>query len=102
MAAAVFIYCKAYDERFKLHQFKVNPTERSTDSGRTGIAHRIRDRFEELKDDSAYVGYFSDSDKLMLNYNVLSYVVQELARCSILDAPVDAKGMAYEEIVAHS
>jgi type I restriction enzyme M protein len=96
------IYCKAYDEMNSIGAFKLDGTDRRTAAGRTQIADRIRSLFEKVKTDSSYSNYFSDNDRLILNDNVLSFAAGELASCAILEAPIDAKGMAYEEITAHS
>lgn len=95
------IFCKIHDERTSGSRgFWVKGTERNTPEGQAAIAARIKALFEEVKRDPNYSSVFSDRDAIDLNDRVLAYVVGELSRYNLLEADVDVKGAAYEEITS--
>ncbi len=95
------IFCKIHDERSRgKRRFWVRGTERNTPDGQRAITARIKELFEEVKQDTDYASVFSDSDTIVLNERVLAYVVGELSRYNLLETDVDVKGAAYEEITA--
>lgn len=95
------IFCKIHDERTSgSRRFWVKGTERNTPEGQQAIAKRIKELFEEVKNDPSYASVFSERDAIELNDRVLAYVVGEFSRYNLLDTDVDVKGAAYEEITA--
>lgn len=106
------IFCKMYDEKQRFvdakagrsyrRRFWVGVKECSTLEGQHAAAKRIRDLFEELKNDNAFGDVFEMDAKIDLTDPTLAYVASELAKYSFLDATVDVKGTAYETIVEHT
>ena len=106
------IFCKMYDEKQRFvdakagrsyrRRFWVGVKECSTSEGQHTAAKRIRDLFEELKNDNAFGDVFEMDAKIDLTDPTLAYVASELAKYSFLDATVDVKGTAYETIVEHT
>ena len=95
------IFCKIHDERTSgRRRFWVKGTERNTTDGQAAIADRIKALFEEVKRDPNYASIFSERDAIELNDRVLAYVVGEFSRYNLLEADVDVKGAAYEEITS--
>jgi len=95
------IFCKIHDERTSgSRRFWVKGTERNTPEGQRAIAKRIKELFEEVKNDPNYTSVFTERDVIELNDRVLAYVVGEFSRYNLLDTDVDVKGAAYEEITA--
>ena len=95
------IFCKIHDERTSGSRcFWVKGTERNAPEGQAAIAARIKALFEKVKRDPNYSSVFSDRDVIDLHDRVLTYVVGELSRYNLLEANVDVKGAAYEEITS--
>jgi type I restriction enzyme M protein len=95
------IFCKIHDERTSgSRRFWVKGTERNNPEGQAAIAARVKGLFEEVKHDPDYASVFSERDAIELNDRVLAYVVGELSRYNLLEADVDVKGAAYEEITS--
>jgi len=98
------IFCKIHDERSVIagerRRFWVKSTERNTEKGRATIANRIKQLFDEVKQDHDYSNVFSDRDAIELDDRVLSFSVSELSRYNLSNADVDVKGAAYEEITS--
>lgn len=106
------IFCKLYDEkrRFKCietgesyrKKFWVGIKEKNTDEGRRAVAKRIKDIFEELKQDGTFSDVFDGNEAIALTDKGLAFIAGELAKYSFLDATVDVKGLAYETIVSNT
>lgn len=106
------IFCKLYDEkrRFKCietgesyrKKFWVGIKEKNTDEGRRAVAKRIKDIFEELKQDGTFSDVFDGNEAIALTDKGLAFIASELAKYSFLDATVDVKGLAYETIVSNT
>lgn len=100
------IFCKIYDERLLRgqpsagRQFWVGVTERNTPAGQEAIAGRIKALFDRVKQDRDFRDAFRHGDEIELQPKSLAWIAGELARYDFLDAEVDAKGMAYEAMVA--
>jgi type I restriction enzyme M protein len=94
------IFCKIEDERSANDtlQFYVSQNERSSMSSQAKVKNRLQKLFMEevLK---KYPTIFNENELLGMTPTVLTYVVSELQQYSLLDSPVDVKGVAYEEVV---
>ena len=106
------IFCKLYDEkrRFKCietgesyrKKFWVGIKEKNTDDGRKAVAKRIKDIFEELKQEGTFSDVFDGNEAIALTDKGIAFIASELAKYSFLDATVDVKGLAYETIVSNT
>ncbi len=94
------IFCKIEDERSESEtlQFYVSQTERSSMSSQAKVKARLQKLFTE-RVVNRYPTIFKQNDELGMIPSVLAYVVGELQQYSLLDSPVDVKGIAYEEVV---
>lgn len=94
------IFCKIEDERSdndKL-EFYVTQTERTS----MDLQGRVKTRLDRIFRDrvlSKYPTIFKSNERLEMNGSTLAYVVSEMQQYSLLDSPVDVKGVAYEEVV---
>ncbi len=95
-------FCKIYDERHSPRRFWVGVKERNTSEGQHVIAERIRSLFNDVKRAEEYKGIFDSNSEIRLNDRVLAYIAAQLSRYSILQATIDVKGSAYEEITSHT
>ena len=94
------IFCKVYDETESTGDlsFYIRNEERRSESGQRKVAReRIRPLFEAVKARYPYI--FKPTETVELNQRVLSYIVSELQRVSLLNTNTDVKGSAYEELV---
>ncbi|MEB8389448.1 N-6 DNA methylase [Rhodobacteraceae bacterium KMM 6894] len=92
------IFCKIEDERStKEIEFYVLNTEKSSSDGQLRCLKRIEKLFSDVKKKFPLI--FKAAEDLELSKEVLAYVVSQVQRYSLLDSPVDVKGVAYEEIV---
>lgn len=93
------IFTKIEDERSPQINFYATPSEREN----AGVASAAKKRIQELftaKVVRKYPSIFDDKDAdIDLKPGVVAYVVTELQGYSLLNSPVDVKGVAYEEIV---
>lgn len=94
------IFCKIEDERSReaTVAFYVSDTERNSMDGQTRVKARLQRLFSEhvvIK----YPTIFPTNDELGMLPSVIAYVVSELQQYSLLNSPVDVKGIAYEEVV---
>lgn len=87
------IFIKVYDEQYSptLH-FYILP-----DEDISKVRKRLTKVFEKVQESYKYI--FKGNEVIELNDTVLSYVVSELQRFSLVDTETDVKGEAYEEIV---
>ena len=94
------IFCKIEDERSDQDtlQFYVSQSERTSMTSQGKVKTRLQKLFEE-RVVSQYATIFKPNDELAMILSVLTYVVSELQQYSLLDSPVDVKGVAYEEVV---
>jgi type I restriction enzyme M protein len=93
------IFCKIEDERSNALSFYVTAAERETTTGAIAAKSRI-DKVFKNKVLSKYPTMFPSSDhEIDLKPSVVAYVVSQLQNISLLNSPVDVKGIAYEEIV---
>jgi type I restriction enzyme M protein len=93
------IFCKIEDERSKVLEFFITPSELSNATTAAAAKSRITKLFKE-KVVKKYPNIFVGNDReINLKPNVIAYVVSQLQRFSLLASPIDVKGVAYEEIV---
>jgi type I restriction enzyme M protein len=92
------IFCKIEDERSKVLNFYVTPTERGSATAAGPAKTRIQKVFED-KVIGKYPTIFNERDRVELKANTVAYVVSQLQGFSLLLSPVDVKGVAYEEVV---
>ncbi len=63
---------------------------------------RVKARLDRIFRDRVLAKYptiFKSNERLEMNGATLAYVVSEMQQYSLLDSPVDVKGVAYEEVV---
>lgn len=94
------IFCKIEDERSEREtlKFYVSQSERVSMASQAKVKNRLQKLFEE-EVIGRYPTIFKPHDELGMIPSVLTYVVSELQQYSLLDSPVDVKGIAYEEVV---
>lgn len=94
------IFCKIEDERSTSDtlQFYVSQSERVSMSSQAKVKNRLQKLFQS-EVVQRYPTIFKQTDELAMIPSVLTYVVSELQQYSLLDSPVDVKGIAYEEVV---
>jgi type I restriction enzyme M protein len=95
------IFAKIYDERqHRLRglerRFYVHASEPFTTEGRAAISKRIHGLFTDVKREYPL---FSARDELSLSERALAFVVGELASYDLWATDIDAKGIAYQELV---
>ncbi len=98
------IFCKMHDENLRTEQrqawqrrFWAGPKEQFEEKGRKEIRKRIESLFDEVK--KRYSNIFRGNEEFTLSDRALSFIVSELAKYDFTRTDVDAKGMAYQEIV---
>jgi type I restriction enzyme M protein len=94
------IFCKVYDETESDGdlRFYIRTSERRSEAGQRRVFDdRIAPLFEAVKERYPYI--FKPNEEIGLSRRVLSYIVSELQRISLLRTQTDVKGTAYEELV---
>lgn len=93
------IFAKMYDERpgNQHREFWAAPTEQFDADGRQQIRTRIEPLFAKVK--KAYPNIFSGNEEITLSDRALAFMVSELAKYDFSRTGMDAKGVAYQEIV---
>jgi type I restriction enzyme M protein len=98
------IFCKMHDESLRAKQrqawrrrFWAGPREQFEDKGRKEIRKRIDGLFSEVK--KQYKNIFRGNEEITLSDRALAFIVSELAKYDFTRTDVDAKGVAYQEIV---
>src|SRR5947209_14481090 len=71
--------------------------EEFTPEGRKNIRNRIDTLFAKVKE--RYEEIFNSSDEILLSDRALAFIVAELYRYDFTSSEIDAKGVAYQEIV---
>lgn len=94
------IFCKIEDERSDSEKldFYVTQSERTS----MDLQGRVKARLDRIFRDRVLAKYptiFKSNERLEMNGATLAYVVSEMQQYSLLDSPVDVKGVAYEEVV---
>ena len=93
------IFAKIEDERSSKIDFFTTSLERTNSTAALGSRKRIQSIFNE-KVAGKYPQIFPQADReINLNPSTVAYVVSQLQNYSLLESPVDVKGVAYEEIV---
>ena len=98
------IFAKMHDERAEgvTRRFYAQPTEPFTTEGRKAIRTRIEPLFEEVKQKYGPVSdnpIFRGNEEITLSDRALGFLVAELARYDFARTDIDAKGVAYQELV---
>lgn len=98
------IFCKMHDESLRAKQrqawqcrFWAGPREQFEDKGRKEIRKRIESLFAEVK--KQYDNIFRGNEEITLSDRALAFIVSELAKYDFTRTDVDAKGVAYQELV---
>ena len=93
------IFCKMHDETFRRdeHRFWAGPTEQFEADGQRKIRKRINPLFKEVK--QKFSNIFKGNEEIDLSDRALAFMVSELAKYDFTRTDVDAKGIAYQEIV---
>lgn len=93
------IFCKVYDEDTSgdTMRFFIGNEERRSEIGQRRLRNTIDQLFDDVK--SYYTYIFAPDEQIRLENRVLSYVVGELQRFSLLQTEADVKGAAYEQLV---
>ena len=98
------IFCKMHDENLRAQQrqawtrrFWAGPKEQFNDKGRYEIRKRIDSLFDEVK--AQYRNIFRGNEEITLSDRALAFIVSELAKYDFTRTDVDAKGVAYQELV---
>ncbi len=98
------IFSKMHDENLRAKQrqawqrrFWAGPKEQFDDEGRKAIRKRIEGLFAEVK--QQYKNIFRGNEEITLSDRALAFIVSELAKYDFTRTDVDAKGVAYQELV---
>jgi len=98
------IFCKMHDENLRTKQrqawqrrFWAGPKEQFEAQGRKAIRARIEELFAEVK--KQYKNIFRGNEEISLSDRALAFIVSELAKYDFTRTDVDAKGVAYQELV---
>lgn len=93
------IFSKMHDESYPRGQrrFWAGPKEQFTDQGRADIRKRIEPLFNEVKNNFSDI--FRGNEEIALSDRALAFMVSELSKYDFSRTDVDAKGVAYQEIV---
>lgn len=98
------IFCKMHDESLRVkqrqawkRQFWAGPKEQFDIEGRKAIRKRIEGLFIEVK--QQYRNIFQGNEEISLSDRALAFIVSELAKYDFTRTDVDAKGVAYQELV---
>jgi Type I restriction-modification system methyltransferase subunit len=87
------IFIKVYDEQYNEElKFYILPDEDPQE-----VRQRLTEVFKNVQKHYKYI--FKGNETIELNDIVLSYIVSELQRFSLVDTDTDVKGEAYEQIV---
>ncbi|WP_198048831.1 methylation-associated defense system DNA methyltransferase MAD2 [Nocardiopsis dassonvillei] len=97
------LFAKMYDERKSRNTGKARfysaMTESSSDEGRAAIRERIEDLFADVKREYTKEKLFKSTDEITLSDKALAFIVDELYPYDLGSTDVDAKGLAYQELV---
>lgn len=98
------IFCKMHDESLRAKQrqawkrrFWAGPKEQFDPQRRKAIRMRIEELFSEVK--KQYLNIFRGNEEISLSDRALAFIVSELAKYDFTRTDVDAKGVAYQELV---
>jgi len=91
-------FCKVYDERMSSElNFYIDEAERRSRKGRKKVKKRVNNLFSKVCSQYGYI--FGKDEEINLKSEVISYIVSELQKYSLIETDFDYKGQAYEEIV---
>lgn len=92
------VICKIYDERYKTDDDYVDFRVINEDPGRTGKA--IRELFEKVK--IKYKEVFREDEHILVDDNIITYVVAQLERFSITESSAQIVSDAFESIIGYA
>ena len=95
------LFAKMHDERVSRERgiaprFFAGGDEPFTEEGRRKIRRRVLELFNEVKKEYPL---FSARDEIVLSDRALAFIVSELAPYDLSGTDIDAKGIAYQELV---
>ena len=98
------IFAKMHDERSEgvARRFYALPTEPFGEEGRQNIRRRVEPLFQEVKQQYGSESenpIFRGNEEITLSDRALGFLVAELARYDFARTDIDAKGVAYQELV---
>ena len=93
------IFCKVQDENNLLGELKffIGNEERRSEIGQRRLRNEIEGLFNGVREKYPYI--FDQNTEIVLNNQILSYIVGELQRYSLIQTRADVKGIAYEQLV---
>ncbi|KPI17659.1 N-6 DNA methylase [Actinobacteria bacterium OK074] len=95
------LFAKMYDERISrgtAHgRFRTGLKEMFDPDGRAAISTRVKELFDDVKRE--YKDVFKPTDEITLSDRALAFIVSEIASYDLSGTDVDAKGIAYQELV---
>jgi type I restriction enzyme M protein len=93
------VFCKIHDESAQQDErrFWAGLREQFNFDGRKQIKTRIQSLFQEVKETNKHV--FRGNEAIILSDPALAFVVSELARYDFASSPLNAKEVAFREIV---
>jgi len=92
------IFCKIEDERsLGSISFYISNREQRNPDGQLKCKRRLDGLFATVR--AKHSSIFKSNEEIELNRAVLGYIVAQLQGYSLLESPVDVKGVAYEEVV---
>ncbi|MEV7120571.1 methylation-associated defense system DNA methyltransferase MAD2 [Kitasatospora griseola] len=95
------LFAKMYDERVTRGtgrgRFRTGLREMFDPDGRAAISARVKELFEDVRHE--YGDVFKPTDQITLSDRALAFIVSELAPYDLTGTDVDAKGLAYQELV---
>jgi type I restriction enzyme M protein len=96
------IFAKMYDERHGGDQFRVRLDEPFDAEGRKQIRARVQPLFERVKREygpGTRHPIFRGNEEIILTDRAFAFLVAELAGYDFTGSDIDAKGLAYQELV---
>jgi type I restriction enzyme M protein len=95
------LFAKMYDERISRGsgraRFSTGLKEMYDADGRAAISMRVKELFEDVKRE--YKEVFKPTDEITLSDRALAFIVSEISSYDLSGTDVDAKGLAYQELV---
>jgi len=97
------IFAKMHDEKKAVadsgyqRRFWVGPTQAFDPEGQQDVQRRISALFQEAKEE--YKDTFQGNEEITLSRRALAFIASELSRYDFTRTDIDAKGVAYQEIV---
>lgn len=99
------LFAKTYDERMGrerpgyVRRFRVDVEDLNGPEGRRVLAERVKELFGEVKAHYAEQELFTPRDEITLSDSAIAFITGELAPFDLATTDIDAKGVAYQELV---